>query len=100
MAHLQQLAITYTVAAEAGNANGLKELTGLDMSIFEGANSNWDYAKLYVAKGDEISAMIADMNTKVPPLIDAIKKITSNGDVIFNHFVEAGYLTASQKTTL
>ena len=100
MAHLQQLAIKYTVAAEVGNANGLKELTGLDMSIFEGANSNWDYAKLYVAKGDEISAMIADMNTKVPPLIDAIKKITSNSDVIFNHFVEAGYLTASQKNNV
>lgn len=97
VAHLQQLAITYTVAEKVGNKNGLKELTGLDISIFEGAQGNWDYAKLYVTKGDEINAMIADMNTKVPPLIDSIKKLTSNSDIIFSHFVEAGYLKESEK---
>ncbi|GGA40881.1 DUF6792 domain-containing protein [Psychrobacillus lasiicapitis] len=97
VAHLQQLAITYTVAEKAGSANGLKELTGLDISIFEGAKGNWDYAKLYMTKGDEINAMIADMNTKVPPLIDSIKKMTSNSDVIFSHFVDAGYLSEADK---
>lgn len=97
VAHLQQLAITYSVAEKAGSTNGLKELTGLDISIFEGAEGNWDYAKLYMTKGDEINAMIADMNTKVPALIDSIKKMTSNSDVIFSHFVEAGYLKESEK---
>lgn len=97
VAHLQQLAITYTVAEKVGSANGLKELTGLDISIFEGAKGNWDYAKLYMTKGDEINAMIADMNTKVPPLIDSIKKLTTNSDVIFSHFVDAGYLKESEK---
>lgn len=97
VAHLQQLAITYTVAEKVGSKNGLKELTGLNISIFEGAQGNWDYAKLYVTKGDEINAMIADMNTKVPPLIDSIKKLTSNSDIIFSHFVEAGYLKESEK---
>ncbi|MFJ5770916.1 DUF6792 domain-containing protein [Psychrobacillus sp. NPDC093180] len=97
VAHLQQLAITYSVAEKAGSTNGLKELTGLDISIFEGAEGNWDYAKLYMTKGDEINAMIADMNTKVPPLIDSIKKMTSNSDVIFSHFVDAGYLSEADK---
>ena len=97
VAHLQQLAITYTVAEKAGSTNGLKELTGLDISIFEGAKGNWDYAKLYMTKGDEINAMIANMNAKVPPLIDSIKKLTSNSDIIFSHFVEAGYLKESEK---
>ena len=97
VAHLQQLAITYTVAEKVGTTNGLKELTGLDISIFEGAKGNWDYAKLYMTKGDEINAMIADMNAKVPPLIDSIKKLTSNSDIIFSHFVEAGYLKESDK---
>lgn len=97
VAHLQQLAITYTVAEKVGSANGLKELTGLDISIFEGAQGNWDYAKLYMTKGDEINAMIADMNAKVPPLIDSIKKMTSNSNVIFSHFVDAGYLKESEK---
>ena len=72
-------------------------MTGLDISIFEGAKGNWDYAKLYMTKGDEINAMIADMNAKVPPLIDSIKKLTSNSDIIFSHFVEAGYLKESEK---
>ena len=97
VAHLQQLAITYTVAEKIGSANGLKELTGLDISIFEGAEGKWDYAKLYISKGDEINAMIADMNTKVPPLIDSISKLTGNGDLIFSQFVKAGYLNESEK---
>ena len=44
--------------------------------------------------------MISDMNQKVPPLVESIKTITSNGNDIFSPFVKAGYLTESQKNTV
>lgn len=94
----QNLAIDYTVASVKGDRDNnyiIKELTGIDLELAESIN-----AKTYFSKSGDISRMIAEMNKKIPDLLDTIRIMTSYSDVIFDKLMKAGYISKEQKEEL
>ena len=59
-----------------------------------------DFARIYVTKGNQINIMIAELNEKLPDLVNSIKKITKNATTIFGAFEQAEYMTESQKNNV
>lgn len=91
---LQELAIQYTTVSNQGGADAaIQELTGVNMSIFNDGIGNFGQA--YIT--DEFDEMVKDVNDKLPRLLSQIKTITTNADVIFQRFVDAGYINLNQK---
>lgn len=97
----QELAIQYTLASREGGLNGaIYDILGVDMSLLEDIDGAGSVAKLYVTKQDELDTMIRNLNDNVPALLANIQTITSNADVIFGRFEEAGYITGKQRELL
>ncbi|QKY70147.1 DUF6792 domain-containing protein [Lentibacillus sp. CBA3610] len=91
---LQELAIQYTTASNQGGTDAaIQELTGVNMSVFNDGFGNFGQA--YIT--DEFDEMVRDVNDKLPRLLSQIKTVTTNADVIFQRFVDAGYINSDQK---
>ncbi len=97
----QALAIQYTTASREGGLDAaLYDILGVDMDLIRGVDGSGDMLKLYILKQGELDTMIRNLNDKIPELLSHIQTITSNADVIFGRFQEAGYITKKQKEVL
>jgi len=95
---LQELAIQYTVSSQNGGTNAaIQELTGVNMNLVNQIDGFWSVIEVYTTKQSEIDTMIRDVNNKLPLLLSQVKTVTTNADVIFQRFVDAGYISADQK---
>ncbi|MEJ8764290.1 DUF6792 domain-containing protein [Oceanobacillus sp. HCA-5259] len=97
----QALAIQYTTASQEGGLDAaLYDILGVDMDLIRGVDGAGDMLKLYISKQGELDTLIRNLNEKVPELLSHIQTITSNADIIFGRFQEAGYITEKQKKVL
>ncbi|WP_249870809.1 DUF6792 domain-containing protein [Oceanobacillus saliphilus] len=97
----QGLAIQYTLASKEGGVNAaIYDILGADMNLFSEIDGRWSMAKSYFTKQSEWDTMIRNLNDNIPALVSNIQTITSNADVIFGRFQEAGYITGKQKQLL
>ncbi|WP_371871287.1 DUF6792 domain-containing protein, partial [Lentibacillus populi] len=95
---LQELAIQYTVSSQNGGTNAaIQDLLGVNMDVVNQFDGIWSVAKIYATNQSEIDTMIRDVNDKLPGLLAQIKTVTTNADVIFQRFVDAGYISVDQK---
>ncbi|KGX89852.1 hypothetical protein N781_09035 [Pontibacillus halophilus JSM 076056 = DSM 19796] len=92
---LQSLAIQYTEASERGGQDAvLKEILGVDMSVLV-QKDVWGYGNAYIS--GELEPAIREANEKIGPLLEQVKNVTSNSDIITTRLVEAGYITEEEK---
>ncbi|WP_235000381.1 DUF6792 domain-containing protein [Virgibacillus dakarensis] len=95
---LQELAIQYTVSSQNGGANAaIQDLLGVNMGVVNQFDGIWSVAKVYATNQSEIDTMIRDVNDKLPGLLAQVKTVTTNADIIFQRFVDAGYISVDQK---
>ncbi|GGK06825.1 hypothetical protein GCM10007063_31710 [Lentibacillus kapialis] len=95
---LQELAIQYTTASNRGGTDAaIQEILGVDMELVNQIDGVWSAAGVYTTNQSEIDEMIGDVNDKLPRLQSQIRTVTTNADVIFQRFVDAGYISVDQK---
>ncbi|OIK08830.1 hypothetical protein BIV59_18725 [Bacillus sp. MUM 13] len=102
VADLQKIAIQYAEMSEkkASNNEIIQELTGVNMELaskFQKSDGLWGIAKTYYTDSKEINDMIEDMDNKFPPLLEKVKKVTSNSTMIFDELYKGDYISAKQK---
>lgn len=96
---LQALVIEFSELTKNGDMNnGVQELTGINLELIDELNEHKITG--YFTNQNELAQMVKDADEKVPRLLEQVKKVTSNSDVIFNQFVKAGYINSSQKDLL
>src|SRR5699024_2339289 len=97
----QELAIQYTTASNRGGTDAaIQDILGVDMRLVNQIDGFWSGAETYITDQSEINKMIGDVNDKLPRLLSQIRSVTTNADVIFQRFVDAGYISANQKELL
>lgn len=97
----QELAIQYTTASNRGGTDAaIQDILGVDMGLVNQIDGFWSGAETYITDQSEINKMIGDVNDKLPRLLSQIRSVTTNADVIFQRFVDAGYISANQKELL
>lgn len=102
VADLQKIAIEYAdmYGSNASNNEIIQKLTGVNMDLvtkFKESDGIWGGIKTYFTGSKEIDDMIEDVNKKFPPLLDKVKKVTSNSDAIFDDLYKGNYISADQK---
>lgn len=96
---LQALVVEFSELTKNGDMNnGVQGLTGINLELIDELNEHKITG--YFTNQNELAQMVKDADEKVPILLEQVKKVTSNSDVIFNQFVEAGYINSSQKDLL
>ncbi|WP_121639096.1 DUF6792 domain-containing protein [Virgibacillus sp. Bac330] len=92
----QELAIQYTTASNQGGINGvMQEIFGVNMNVVNKIGDN--SLKTYMTNQTEIDGMIRQLDKKVPGLLQQVKTITSNANLIFGRLEDAGYITNAQR---
>ncbi|WP_085992901.1 DUF6792 domain-containing protein [Oceanobacillus senegalensis] len=94
----QDLAIRFTIASNNGGTDAaLHELLGVDVGVLEELDGATDYIGFYMTEADE---MLANVNKKLPGIMEQVHTVTNNADVIFGRLMDAGYITEEQKEEL
>lgn len=94
----QDLAIQYTISAKKGGPEAaIQDILGVDMSIINKIDGLGSAAKVYATHQSELDTMIRNLNDNLPGIMKQVKQVTGNSEVIFSRFVDAGYITKSQK---
>ncbi|WP_077706952.1 DUF6792 domain-containing protein [Virgibacillus dokdonensis] len=94
----QELAIQYTTASNQGGINGaMQDILGVNMDVVNKIDDTFDILKTYTTDQAEIDEMIRQLDKKVPGLLQQVKTITSNSDLIFGRLEDAGYISNAQK---
>lgn len=101
VAHFQLIAQQYAIAFRSGNTRqGIEAFTGLNIELFSGVNNVAGFLKVYFTSAAEIDAMIRNMNERLPPLYDSLKKVTQTRELIWGSFLENNYINAKDKIIL
>ncbi|MFC4024366.1 DUF6792 domain-containing protein [Oceanobacillus longus] len=94
----QELAVQYTVSSQRGGMQAaIQDILGVDLKVFDGVDSIGSALNVYMTKPTEINTMVRNLNDQLPGLMSQVKSVTSNSEVIFNRFKEAGYISNDQK---
>ncbi|ASN07410.1 hypothetical protein CFK40_14210 [Virgibacillus necropolis] len=97
----QEIAIQYTVSSRKGGIDAvLKDILGINMSVIREIDGIGSFLDLYFTEQEKINAMLVEVNKKLPGLMEKIKTITGNSDVLFGELLKAGYVTSEQKDEL
>lgn len=98
---VQDLALIY---AKADNAGGTKEvanqLFGVNMDYLKGVNSLGSFLSWYTFNQGEFDETVKALNKSVPPLLDKVRVVLDNKDLIFGRLQEAGYISLKEKDTM
>ncbi|PAD35717.1 DUF6792 domain-containing protein [Terribacillus saccharophilus] len=98
---VQDLALIY---AKADNAGGTKEvakqLFGVNMDYLKDVNSFGSFLSWYTFNQGEFDETVKALNKSVPPLLDKVRVVLDNKDLIFGRLQETGYISLKEKDTM
>ncbi|TDL30936.1 hypothetical protein E2R51_16570 [Jeotgalibacillus sp. S-D1] len=101
VAHFQLIAQQYAIAFRSGNTRqGIEAFTGLNIELFSDVTNIAGFLKVYFTSAAEIDAMIRNMNERLPPLYESLKKVTQTRELIWGAFLENNYINAKEKIIL
>lgn len=95
---VQAIAIDYATASNIGGSkDGIRAITGIDMDTIKDIPTA---LKTYTLNPLKFDQMLEDANIKLPRLLAIINILFQHSDVIFQEFIDTGYITSKQKALI